>query len=104
MEATNITNLHAGTLNVWVNECVAIWPEFMIEGKDLDKPNEDYLFESCKIIVGGKHYAGFRVRPYHRPDGNGGNGDKCLEILAETIPDALPGTRVTVEFVRRSRP
>ena len=104
VQATHIPNLHEGTLNVWVDECVAIWPEFMIEGKELDKTEEDYLFEKCKIIVGTEEYEGFRVRPYHRPDGSGGNGDNCLEIIAEPIPNALPGAIVILEFVRHAKP
>ncbi len=104
VEATGIPDLHEGTLNVWAEECVAIWPQFMIEGSDLDKPNEDYLFENCKVIVDGKEYDGFRVRPYHRPDGGGGNGDKCMEIIAGTIPGVKLGMSVTLEFARDSRP
>jgi hypothetical protein len=102
--ATGIPNLHEGTLNVWFDECVAIWPEFMIDGKELDNPDQDCLFESCKIIVDSRVYSGFRVRPYHRPTGGGGNGDKCMEIVAETIPGVAPGTDVTLEFTRDSRP
>lgn len=104
VHATGIPNLHAGTLNVWSDEYVAIWPDFMIKGEDLDNPDQDCLFEGCKIIVDGKEYSGFRVRPFHRPTGGGGNGDKCLEIIAETIPGVVADKMVTLEFTRNLKP
>lgn len=105
--ATGMPNLHDGTLNVWTDggEHIAIWPHFQIDGAVLSEPDQDQLFEPCTIIVAGREFPAFRVRPYCRPDGQGGNGDHCLEIIAETIPVPVgPGTRVTVVFTRESKP
>ena len=101
--ATKMPNLHVGTLNVEardikLRENVAIWPDFMMEGKNLDKSHEDYLFEACTIYIRDEVYEGFRIRPYDRPTGGGGNGDHCLEIITETILDVSAETEVTLEF------
>lgn len=102
--ATGIDNLHEGTLNIWFDDdCVSILPEFMIEGKHLDENDEDYLFEKCKLIIDGKEYVGVRYRPYNRTNRGGGNGDKCVEVITETIEGVLDGMSVTLEFDRDSR-
>jgi len=102
--ATGISNLHPGSINVWVDEYIAIWPQFEIKGSELDDSKQDHLFESCKITVDGTVYPAYRVRPHHRPTGGGGNGDKCLELVAEYIPGIEHGKVVTVKFDRESRP
>ena len=101
---TRMNNLHPGTLNVKTDEYIAIWPHFIIPGSEADDPKQDLLFEQCTLIFEGERHDGFRVRPYHRPTGCGGNGDNHLEIVAPTIPGAeTKGRDIRLEFDRSDR-
>ena len=96
-EATGET-LFPGTLNIQVEKGIPIREHFRILGLTIREPNQDLLFEVCRI--NGSLW-GYRIRPYHVLTGVGGHGDHILEITCSTrIPNAGPGSDVTIEFFR----
>jgi CTP-dependent riboflavin kinase len=68
--------LFPGTLNVQVDQQIKIREHFRISGAEIDEPEQDLLFEICRV---NSHWA-YRVRPLNRADGSGGHGDHILEI------------------------
>ena len=69
--------LFPGTLNVQIDEQIKIREHFRIPGAEIDEPEQDLLFEICRV---NSHWA-YRVRPLNRADGSGGHGDHILEIV-----------------------
>jgi hypothetical protein len=96
-EATG-EKLFIGTLNVQVGKRILIREHFRIQGARIQEPEQDLLFEVCRID--GLLW-GYRIRPYQLLTGEGGHGDDVLEITCSTrIPNASPGSEVTIEFFR----
>jgi hypothetical protein len=96
-EATG-EELFTGTLNVDVGRGVLIREHFRIQGTRIKEPHQDLLFEVCRI--NGSIW-GYRIRPYDVMTGAGGHGDHIIEITSSTcIPNASPGSTVTIEFFR----
>jgi CTP-dependent riboflavin kinase len=69
-------DLFPGTLNVRVDKEIRIKEHFRISGADIGEPDQDLLFEICR--VNGRW--AYRIRPYNLADGSGGHGDHILEI------------------------
>jgi CTP-dependent riboflavin kinase len=90
-------SLFPGTLNVKVDREIPVKEQFRILGVDIGEPEQDLLFEECRIN-GIKAY---RVRPYHLQTGSGGYGDDILEITcSQEIPNVPTGSAVEVELFR----
>ena len=68
--------LFPGTLNVQVNEQIEIKPHFKILGAEINEPEQDLLFEICRV----NGLWAYRIRPWNLADGSGGHGDHILEI------------------------
>lgn len=77
--------LFPGTLNIRVAEKVPIKEHFRILGREIGEPDQDLLFEICRV---GDKWA-YRVRPFHLATGGGGHGDSVLEIACT---EQLKGT------------
>lgn len=93
--------LYPGTINVQVDEPIAIVEAFRIPGALIGEPEQDLLFEPCRITVGMACRDGFRIRPYQPVTGAGGHGDDILEIsCAQKIPGVTAGCIAEVEFFR----
>jgi CTP-dependent riboflavin kinase len=88
--------LHAGTLNVRIDTKIAIKEEFRISGADIGEPDQDLLFEKCRI----NGIDAYRLRPYNLQTGRGGHGDETLEIVTQFIPNAKTGVEVEITFFR----
>ena len=89
--------LFAGTLNVRVDRPIPIREDFRILGADIDEPEQDLLFEHCRV----NGINAYRIRPLHLATGGGGHGDHVLEIAsAERIPNVPEGAKVSIEFNR----
>jgi CTP-dependent riboflavin kinase len=85
--------LFPGTLNVQVAEAIPIRVDFRIEGGEINEPNQDLLFERCRI----NGIDAYRIRPSDA-QGNGGHGDHILEIAcSKRIPNVEEGSAVKVE-------
>jgi CTP-dependent riboflavin kinase len=69
-------SLFPGTLNVQVHEQIKIREHFRIRGVDINEPEQDLLFEICRI----NGIWAYRIRPYNLQNGSGGHGDHILEI------------------------
>jgi CTP-dependent riboflavin kinase len=94
--ATGCT-LYPGTINVRIDRPISIAEAFRIAGTLIEEPEQDLLFEPCRI----NGYDGFRIRPYRLATGQGGHGDDTLEIsCAGKIPDVDPGREAVVELFR----
>lgn len=91
--------LFAGTLNVEISRPLAVREDFRIVGHDIDEPEQDLIFERCRIL--GR--PAYRIRPYQLLTGGGGHGDHILEIASrEELRPLLVGRegRVELEFFR----
>lgn len=90
--------LHPGTLNVRIERPLAIREEFRISGTAIGEPEQDMLFERCRI----NGIEAFRLRPYQPATGLGGHGDHILEIVCtRQLRPLLPDSgQVMVEFPR----
>lgn len=89
--------LYPGTINVEVDQPILIREDFRIKGIDVGEPNQDFLFEKCKI----NGINAYRIRPYDLATREGGHGDHILEILSsEFIPECEEGNQVTVALFR----
>jgi CTP-dependent riboflavin kinase len=87
--------LHAGTINVEIDEAIEIREDLRLKGEEISW-YEDFIFERCKI--NGRD--GYRIRPIDK-NGDGGHGDNVLEIsCAEWVPDVGDGADVVVELFR----
>jgi CTP-dependent riboflavin kinase len=91
--------LFAGTLNIEISRPLAVREDFRIVGHDIDEPEQDLIFERCRIL--GR--PAYRIRPYQLLTGGGGHGDHILEIASrEELRPLLVGRegRVELEFFR----
>jgi hypothetical protein len=90
-------DLCKGTLNVEVNRCVPVKEHFRIRGTEISEPEQDLLFEMCRI----NGIWAYRIRPYDLCNGSGGHGDRTLEIAcSREIPNATNGKGVQIELFR----
>jgi hypothetical protein len=86
-----------GTLNVEVNRYIPVKEHFRIRGTEISEPNQDLLFEICRI----NGIWAYRVRPYDLCTGSGGHGDHTLEIAcSQEIPNVTNGDEVRIELFR----
>src|ERR1700722_3119608 len=72
-------DLFPGTLNVRVGEGIEIKEHFRIRGSELGEPDQDLLFEICRV----NDVWAYRIRPYNLKDGSGGHGDDTIEIACD---------------------
>ena len=72
-------DLFPGTLNVQVRERIDIREHFRIRGSKIEEPDQDLLFEICRI----NEVWAYRIRPYNLKDGSGGHGDHIIEIACD---------------------
>jgi CTP-dependent riboflavin kinase len=70
--------LFPGTLNVQIDQKLEINEHFRIRGSDIGEPDQDLLFEICRV---NGSWA-YRIRPYRPADGGGGHGDHIIEIAS----------------------
>lgn len=70
--------LAAGTLNVRVDESVPFRETFRVKGADIREPNQDLIFEECRV----NGVRAYRVRPLNLKTGRGGHGDHILELAS----------------------
>lgn len=91
-------DLFKGTLNILVDRCIPIKEHFRIRGKEIGEPEQDLLFEVCRI----NDIWAYRIRPYNLCTGAGGHGDNILEIgCSQQIPhDPSGNEEVEVVFLR----
>jgi CTP-dependent riboflavin kinase len=90
--------LFPGTLNVRIDRQIAVREDFRIEGVEIGEPEQDLIFERCRI----NRIEAFRIRPLHLKTGSGGHGDHTLEIAcSQKIPCVEIGTEVEVELFRQ---
>ncbi len=68
--------LFPGTLNIKVDKEIPIKEHFRIHGANINEPEQDLLFEICRI----NGIWAYRIRPYHLTSSGGGHGDDILEI------------------------
>jgi CTP-dependent riboflavin kinase len=97
-EATG-EELYPGTLNVWVDEAIPIREHFRIWGKDIGEPDQDLLFEVCRV----NGIWAYRVRPFVPVTGSGGHGDNVIEIACDRRIQDLEGfdpKRIQLTFFR----
>jgi CTP-dependent riboflavin kinase len=89
--------LFPGTLNVKIDGQIEAREDFRIKGTEIDEPEQDLIFERCRI----NGIEAFRIRPLHLPTGLGGHGNDTLEIAAaQRVPFVEIGTEVEVELFR----
>jgi hypothetical protein len=86
-------DLWKGTLNVQINQCIPVKEHFRIRGKDISEPEQDLLFEICRV----NGIWGFRIRPYILCTGAGGHGDNIFEI---GFSQDIVATEVQIELFR----
>lgn len=95
-EATG-QELFPGTLNVRIDREIKIQEEFRIQGTKIGEPEQDLLFERCRI----NGIDAYRIRPWNVETGLGGHGDDTLEIAcSQKIADVAVGTEVEIELHR----
>jgi CTP-dependent riboflavin kinase len=91
--------LFPGTLNVRIDRNFPIQPHFKIRGAEIDEPDQDLLFEICRV---NGHWA-YRIRPFRPADGGGGHGDHILEFACPVKLRDQPGfdeSNIAVAFFR----
>ena len=85
--------LFPGTLNVNLGKAIPIREHFRIRGTEINEPEQDLLFEVCRI----NQIWAYRIRPFNLATFDGGHGDHILEIAcSQKIPDVFPGTEVEI--------
>ena len=88
--------LYPGTLNINVGTPIPIKEHFRIHGKEINEPDQDLLFEVCRI----NGLWAYRIRPLDTM-GGGGHGDHIFEIsCSQKIPNVRPGTEVEIALFR----
>ena len=89
--------LYPGTLNVNVGQQIPIKGHFRIRGAEISEPEQDVLFEVCRI----DGLWAYRIRPLDAM-GGGGHGDDILEIAcSKKIPNVGPGVEVEIALFPR---
>ena len=89
--------LYPGTINVRVDRCLPIVEQFRIAGTLIAEPDQDLLFERCRI----NGVDAVRIRPYQINSGEGGHGDNILEISSGCMVEGVElGAEVEVELFR----
>ena len=89
--------LFPGTLNVRLERRVEVREHFRILGREINEPEQDLLFEVCRI----NGIWAYRIRPWNPRTGSGGHGDDTLEIAcSQEIPNVREGTKVEVALFR----
>lgn len=68
--------LFPGTLNVTVEHEIPVQEHFRIKGVEIDEPDQDLLFEVCRI----DGLWAYRIRPLNLLHRGGGHGDDVIEI------------------------
>jgi hypothetical protein len=90
--------LYRGTVNVNVGKPIPVKEHFRIRGTEIDEPDQDLLFEVCRINMTWA----YRIRPFNLVTGEGGHGDHILEITcSREIPNVTPGTEVEIALFPR---
>jgi CTP-dependent riboflavin kinase len=91
-------HLFPGTLNIQIESPLPIQEEFKILGSEIGEPEQDLLFERCRV----NGIEAFRLRPYQPATGAGGHGDHILEIVCsqELRPLLAGSSTIIVEFPR----
>ncbi len=94
--------LFPGTLNVLLDAPLPILAQFRIPGAEIGEPEQDMLFERCRI----DGIEAFRLRPFQPATGAGGHGDHILEIVSsQALRPLLRNLEsVVVEFPGREAP
>jgi CTP-dependent riboflavin kinase len=72
-------DLYPGTLNIELDRQIPIKEEFRIRGTDIGEPDQDLLFEVCRL----DNIRVFRIRPFNLESGGGGREDHVLEIASK---------------------
>lgn len=86
-----------GTINVKINHRIEVREDFRIKGLEIDEPDQDLIFERCKI----NRIDAFRIRPLNLNTGLGGHGDHILEIASsQKVPNVELGAEVEIELFR----
>ena len=89
--------LFPGTINLKVEREVPIGEDFRILGGEIGEPEQDLLFEECRL----NGIRAWRIRPWQPATGLGGHGDDVLEIAAaERVAGVEPGAEFEVDFFR----
>ena len=89
--------LRPGTINVEIDHRIEVREDFRIEGWKIDEPDQDLIFERCKI----SGIDAFRIRPLNLKTGLGGHGDHILEVASsQEVPNVEEGAKVEIEFFR----
>jgi CTP-dependent riboflavin kinase len=85
--------LFPGTLNVNVGRPIPIREHFRIRGTEIEEPEQDLLFEVCRI----NGFWAYRIRPLNLITCEGGHGDHILEIsCSQEILNVGPGSEVEI--------
>jgi CTP-dependent riboflavin kinase len=91
--------LYHGTLNVTVGQPVPVREHFRIRGMEINEPEQDLLFEVCRI----NRIWAYRIRPFQLATGEGGHGDHIIEIAcSEKIPNVPEGIAVEIALFPRN--
>ncbi len=86
-----------GTINIQVDKSILVKEHFRVRGIDICEPDQDLLFEICKI----NGIWAYRIRPFNLKTGAGGHGDHILEITsAERISNVSPGSIAEITLFR----
>ena len=86
-----------GTINVQIEKSINVKEHFRIRGIDICEPEQDLLFEICKI----NGIWAYRIRPFNLKTHAGGHGDHILEITsAERIPNVSTGSIAEIALFR----
>lgn len=89
--------LFPGTLNIRVDFPVPPAEHFRIKGSEIGEPEQDLLFEVCRV----NDVWAYRIRPWNLLTHLGGHGDHILEIAASVqLRPLLEGKPITVALFR----
>ena len=88
--------LFPGALNVNVGERIQIKEHFRIRGTEINEPEQDLLFEVCRI----NQIWGYRIRPFQLAPREGGHGDHILEITCSQKIPVSPEDEVEIALFR----
>lgn len=89
--------LFPGTLNIRVGAPILPVEHFRIRGTEIGEPEQDLLFEVCRV----NNIWAYRIRPRNLLTHSGGHGDHILEIAASVeLRPSLTGKEITVALFR----